>query len=101
MNNTPLVTFLFILYITYMCLVRDVIEPFQHLIVVVCMLSIMFFLTYFDNLVKRHISQIDNVVFHPTVKNVIDKTIQFVIYDYNRSKLKKLVHHVKGISNNF
>lgn len=100
-DNTPLVGFIFILYVSFMCLVRDVIHPLQHLIVVLITIIVMVVLTYWGSFIATKVVILDQLVFHPNAVTSMELVVETIKCDYKRSNFRRLVKRVKRSINYF
>ena len=104
-QTTPLVIFIFSLYVLFMCLVKRIIRPFQHLFIVVGIMCLMIFITYMEHIIISYTTHIDKLVFNPQIvamTNTIMKRVMVVVgNDYNRSNLRRLVERAKRYVNYF
>jgi hypothetical protein len=104
-TSTPLVIFIFALYVVFMCFVKHVITPSQHLFVVVGVMCLMIVITYMDGKFEVWTSNVDQWIFNPIIVDIVDTTMNrltlFVDNDYKRSNLRRLVKRAKRYINYF
>ena len=104
-QNTPLVIFIFCLYVMFMCLVKRIIRPFQHLFVVIGIMCIMIFVTYMNHIIISYIIHIDKWVFNPhfvaITHNIMNRFMVVVGDDYKRSNVRRLIKRAKRYVNYF
>ncbi len=104
-QNTPLVIFIFCLYILFMCLVKRIIKPIQHLFIVVGIICLMVCITYMEHIIISYTEYVDKWVFNKhiveIIHNVLDRVILIIGNDYKRSNLRRLVKRTKTYVNYF
>jgi hypothetical protein len=98
-HNTPLVIFIFSLYVLFMCLVKRIIRPFQHLFIVIGIMCLMIFITYMENIIISYTTHIDKWVFNPYIvtmtHKIMNRLMVIVGNDYNRSNLRRIIERTK------
>lgn len=89
----------------FMCFVKHMIKPFQHLFVVIGVMCLMIGVTYFDNDIEMWTSHVDQWIFNPLIVNNVHQTLNiltiFIDNDYKRSNLRRLVRRAKRYINYF
>jgi hypothetical protein len=124
-NEIPIILYLLFTYVIFMCLSKNEISSLQHIFIVLVFLASIIFISNFSNLIIMYQQIIDinflnkylweislnnknnNIEFDNDFKinkylDFIQKhIINFILQDYNNSKLKVLVKRMKKMVNYF